>query len=92
MKKHLGSNFDDFLKEENIYHKVNEIATKRVIAYQVAEEMKRQNISKTKMAELMNTSRIVVNRLLNPENNSLTLNTLEAAAAALGKKLRISLV
>jgi transcriptional regulator with XRE-family HTH domain len=51
-----------------------------------------QNISKTKMAEMMNTSRIVVNRLLNPENNSLTLNTLEAAAEALGKRLSISLV
>lgn len=92
MNKHLGSDFDDFLKEENIYTEVNEIATKRAIAYQVAKEMKLQNISKIKMAEMMNTSRIVVNRLLNPENNSLTLNTLEAAAEALGKRLSISLV
>jgi len=68
------------------------MATKRVIAYQVAQEMKLQNLSKTKMAEMMNTSRIVVNRLLNPENNALTLNTLEAAATALGKRLNISLI
>jgi len=92
MNKHLGSNFDDFLKQENIYTEVNEVATKRAIAYQVAQEMREQNISKTKMAEMMNTSRIVVNRLLNPENNSLTLNTLEAAAEALGKRLSISLI
>ncbi len=92
MNKHQGSNFDDFLKEEGIYTEVNEIATKRAIAYQVQQEMQLQNISKTKMAEMMNTSRIVVNRLLNPENNSLTLNTLEAAAEALGKRLSISLV
>jgi predicted XRE-type DNA-binding protein len=92
MSKHQGRDFDDFLKEEGIYTEVNDIATKRAIAYQVAYEMKEQNISKTKMAEMMKTSRIVVNRLLNPENNSLTLNTLEAAAEALGKRLVISLV
>jgi predicted XRE-type DNA-binding protein len=92
MSKHQGTDFDDFLKEEDIYTEVNEMATKRVIAFQIAQEMKQRNISKTKMAEMMNTSRIVVNRLLNPENNSLTLKTLEAAAEALGKRLVISLV
>jgi len=92
MSKHQGSDFDDFLKEEDLYTEVNDMATKRVIAYQVAQEMKLQNVSKTKMAEMMNTSRIVVNRLLNPENNALTLNTLEAAATALGKRLNISLI
>lgn len=92
MSKHQGSNFDDFLKEENLYTEVNDMTIKRVIAYQVAQEMKLQNLSKTKMAEMMNTSRIVVNRLLNPENNALTLNTLEAAATALGKRLNISLI
>ncbi len=92
MNKHHGTDFDDFLKAEGIYTEVTELATKRAIAYQVSQEMKLQNISKTKMAEMMNTSRIVVNRLLNPENNSLTLNTLETAAEALGKRLSISLV
>ncbi len=58
----------------------------------IEEEMKAQSITKTKMAEMMNTSRAVVNRLLNPDNSSLTLHTLEAASTALGKKLSISLV
>jgi predicted XRE-type DNA-binding protein len=67
-------------------------AIKRVIAYQIEQEMKAQNITKTKMAELMHTSRAVVNRLLNPASSSLTLNTLESATHALGKRLNISMV
>ena len=86
------SYFDDFLKEEGIYEETNDIAIKRVIAYQIEQEMKTQKITKTKMAQLMHTSRAVVNRLLNPDNSSLTLNTLEAASNALGKKLNISIV
>lgn len=89
--KHIGSGFDDFLKEEGIYEEANDIAIKRVIAYQLEQEMKAQNITKTKMAKMMHTSRAVVNRLLNPDNSSLTLNTLEAATSALGKKLNISI-
>jgi predicted XRE-type DNA-binding protein len=90
--KHIGSSFDDFLKEEEIYEEVTDSAIKRVIAYQLETEMKAQSITKTKMAELMHTSRAVVNRLLNPDNSSLTLHTLEAASNALGKKLSISIV
>lgn len=89
--KHIGSDFDYFLKEEGIYEEANDIAIKRVIAYQLEQEMKAQNITKTKMAKMMHTSRAVVNRLLNPDNSSLTLNTLEAATSALGKKLNISI-
>ena len=88
----MKSDFDDFLKEEGIYEQTNDIAIKRVIAYQLEQEMKAQKITKTKMAQLMHTSRAVVNRLLNPDNSSLTLNTLEAASNALGKKLNISIV
>lgn len=90
--KHIGSNFDEFLKEDGIYEEVNDIAIKRVIAYQLEQQMKAQNITKTKMAKLMNTSRAVVDRLLNPDNSSLTLNTLENATNALGKRLSISIV
>ena len=90
--KHIGSDFGDFLKEDGIYEEVNDIAIKRVIAYQLEQEMKVQNITKSKMAELMNTSRAVVNRLLNPDNDSLTLQTLERATRALGKRLDISIV
>ena len=90
--KHIGSDFDDFLREEGIYEEANDIAIKRVIAYQLEQEMKAQKITKTKMAQMMHTSRAVVNRLLSPDNSSLTLNTLEAATSALGKKLSISIV
>jgi predicted XRE-type DNA-binding protein len=92
LTKNMESDFDALLKEDGIYEEVNDIAIKRVIAYQLEAEMKNQNITKTKMAKMMNTSRAVVNRLLNPDNSSLTLNTLETASAALGKKLSISLV
>lgn len=92
LEANMNSDFDEFLKDEGIYEETNDIAIKRVIAYQLEQEMKAQNITKTKMAELMNTSRAVVNRLLNPDNSSLTLHTLESATTALGKKLNISIV
>ena len=92
LTKNMESDFDALLKEDGIYEEVNDIAIKRVIAYQLEAEMKNQNITKTKMAKMMNTSRAVVSRLLNPDNSWLTLNTLETASAALGKKLSISLV
>lgn len=90
--KHIGTDFSDFLKEDGIYEETNDIAIKRVIAYQLEQEMKAQNITKTRMAKMMNTSRAVVNRLLNPDNSSLTLSTLESATHALGKRLNISII
>ena len=90
-KKHIGSNFDDFLKEEKIYEQVQATAIKRVIAYQIAEEMKKKNLTKTEMASRMKTSRAALERLLDPENASITLITLERAASALGKKLSVQL-
>jgi len=92
LKENMNSDFDEFLVDDGIYEDVNDIAIKRVIAYQLEQEMKAQNITKTKMAELMNTSRAVVNRLLNPDNGSLTLHTLESATQALGKRLNISII
>lgn len=92
LTKNMKSDFDEFLQEEGIYEEVNDTAIKRVIAYQIEQEMKVQKITKTKMAELMNTSRAVVNRLLNPNNESLTLSTLESATTALGKRLNITIV
>jgi DNA-binding Xre family transcriptional regulator len=90
-KKHIGSNFDDFLKEENLYEQVQAVAIKRVVAYQIAEEMKKKNLTKTEMASRMKTSRAALERLLDPENASITLITLERAASALGKKLTVQL-
>lgn len=92
LTENMKSDFDELLKEDGIYEDANDIAIKRVIAYQLETEMKAQSITKTKMAELMHTSRAVVNRLLNPDNSSLTLHTLEAASNALGKRLSISIV
>jgi DNA-binding Xre family transcriptional regulator len=90
--EHLGSNFDDFLIEEGILAEVEAVALKRAIAYQVAELMKEKNLTKTAMAERMETSRAALERLLDPANESVTLQTLERAAMALGKRLRIEFV
>ena len=87
----MHSDFDALLEEDGTLADVETVAIKRVIAYQVAKEMEAQNISKTKMAQLMDTSRAVVDRLLNPAHSSLTLHTLESASLALGKKLHISI-
>lgn len=89
--KYLGSNFDDFLKEEGTLAETEAIAVKRVIAFQIEELMKKKRLSKTVLAEKMHTSRSALNRLLDPTNVSITLQTLESAALALGKRLKIKL-
>ena len=90
-KKHIGSSFDDFLREENLYEDAQAVAIKRVIAFQIAEEMKRNQLTKSEMASRMKTSRAALERLLDPANASVTLATLERAASALGKKLKVEL-
>lgn len=89
--KHIGSDFEDFLKEEGILEECDKIAMKRVLAFQIEQEMKQQKITKTKLAKMMNTSRAAIDRLLDITNPSLTLSTLENLASALGKKLKIEL-
>ncbi len=86
---HIGSNFDDFLEEEGILADTEAVAVKRVIAFQVEQMMKEQNLSKTEMSQRMNTSRAALNRLLDPANQAVTLQTLDRAARALGKRLQI---
>jgi len=90
--KHLGSDFDDFLKEEAILEEVSAAAIKRVIAWQIEREMKAQHLTKTAMATRMKTSRAALNRLLDETDTSLTLTTLVSAADALGKRLSLELV
>ena len=87
--RHIGSNFDDFLKEEGIHEEVTAAAIKRVIAWQLSEAMKAKHLTKTEMAARMRTSRAVVNRLLDEEDTSVTLATLARASAAIGVPLRI---
>jgi hypothetical protein len=90
--KHWGPSLDDFLKEEGIYEEVTTAAIKAVLAYQLAEEMKRKGITKKRMAELMKTSRAQLDRVLDPENGSATLDSLQRAAKVVGRKLRLELV
>lgn len=90
--KHIGSSLDDFLAEEGILDEVEALAVKRVLAWQIVQEMKRQKLTKTVMAEKMHTSRAALNRLLDEEDTSLTLTTLSSAVTALGKKLKLELV
>lgn len=90
--ENIGSSFDDFLIDEGIYDEVEAVATKRVIAFQLEEAMKVQHITKVKMAEKMHTSRSTINRLFDPGNQSVTLLTLERAASAVGKRLKLELV
>ena len=87
--KHIGSNFDDFLKNENILAETEALAIKRVISYQIEKEMKKKKMTKVELAKKMKTSRSSLERLLDPENVSVTLSTLEKAAVIFGKKLKI---
>ena len=88
---YVGSAFDSFLEEENIYSEVKNESIKRMISYNLIDEMKKQNINKTEMAKKMATSRAALDRLLNPNNDSVTLATLTKAANVLGKKLILQL-
>ena len=81
-KEHLGSSFDDFLREENLLDVAEATAAKRVIAFQIAKEMRRRRFTKSEMASRMKTSRPALERLLDPTNPSVTLATLERAVLA----------
>ncbi len=88
---HSGSTFESFLKEEGIFEQVTMTATKRVLAWRIAELMKKQRVSKVTMAKRMRTSRAALDRLLDADNTSVTLQTMGRAAAVLGKELAITL-
>lgn len=91
-KQHMGSRLDDFLADEAMLEEATAVAVKRVIAWQITQAMKAQQLNKTSMAEKMHTSRAALNRLLDETDTSLTLTTLASAAAALGKNLKVELV
>ena len=90
-KKHMGSSVDDFLKEEGIFEEAQAQAVKEVVAWQLAEAMKKQRISKNKLATLLKTSRAQVDRILDPKND-ITLGSLQRAAAMVGRRVTIELV
>ncbi len=91
MKKNRGSDFDDFLREEGILEDVEALAAKRLIAHELERIMAKQNLSKAALARRMGTSRSQVDRLLDPDNESVTLATLAKAAAAVGQRLQVTL-
>ncbi len=88
---HIGSSFSDFLKEEEIYEEVTAHAIKRVLAWQIEQAMKDQGITKVEMAKRMKTSRAQLDRLLDPNNDKVQLDTVQRAAVAVGRKLRMEL-
>jgi antitoxin HicB len=90
--KHLGSSFDAYLTEEGLYEEVTSVAWKRVLCWEVSAAMKKEGISKTEMAKRMNTSRSQLERLLDPDNPNVLLETVQKAAAAVGKRMTIGLV
>jgi hypothetical protein len=90
-KKHIGSSFEDFLKEEGIFEETTTQAVKRVLAWQVSETMKKKGISKIEMAKRMQTSRSQVDRFLDPDNDKVLLETVQRAASAIGKRVSLSL-
>jgi DNA-binding Xre family transcriptional regulator len=91
MNPHIGSSLDELLEEDAVLEEVTAVAIKRVVAWQIAQEMKAQQLTKTALAQKMHTSRAALNRLLDETDTSLTLTTLSSAAKALGKNLRIEL-
>lgn len=88
---HIGSTLDDFLSEDGVLEEVSARAIKRVIAWQLAEAMKDQGVTKTAMAERMHTSRSMLNRLLDDSDTGLTIETLSRAAQALGYRVKVEL-
>jgi DNA-binding Xre family transcriptional regulator len=89
MNKYSGSDFDDFLAEEGILEEVSARAQKRLLALQIADIMEASNLTKVELAERLNTSRSQLDRLLDPENTTITLESLDRLARAVGKQLKI---
>lgn len=88
----LGSTLDDLLEEDGLLAEATAVAIKRVVAWQLAQAMEKEGVTKSEMARRMQTSRSALDRLLDPQNSSVTLHSIDRAAAVLGKKLRLELV
>ena len=90
--ENIGSSLDDFLQEEGIYEDCHNTAIKRVLVYQIKLLMEEQGLSKVEFAKRMNTSRSSLDRLLDPDNDSVTLDTLMKAASVVNQRLEIRLI
>jgi len=89
MDQHTGSKFDDFLEEEGILETVSAKAQKRLLSLQLADIMKKNNMTKTGLAKRLKTSRSQLDRILDPANTTITIEVLERVANAVGKQLHI---
>ena len=89
---HRGSLFDDFLAEQGELETATEVATKRVLAWELEELMASEGLTKAELARRMGTSRSSLERLLDPENDAVTLATLQKAARAVGRRVELRLV
>ena len=89
---HHGSDFTKFLREESVYEEVEAAAIKKVISVALAKQMERRGVTVSELAEKLGTSRAAVNRVLDEENTSITLNTLSRAAGALGCRVNLEIV
>jgi antitoxin HicB len=92
MKRNVVPSFDSWLREEGLYEEVTASALKRVLARQVEAAMNEKQLSEAEMARRMRNSRAALDRLLDPEYDAVTLNTLRKAAVAVGRELRLELV
>ncbi|HEX5181702.1 MAG TPA: Fis family transcriptional regulator [Allosphingosinicella sp.] len=92
VNKHRGSGIDDFLREEGVLEEFQARAVKEVIAWQLGEAMKARKLSKRKLAQMMQTSRTQVDRVLDPNDGNVTIATLQRAAAVVGRKVQVELV
>lgn len=91
MNSNIGNSFDDFLEEEGISAEVEAGAVKKIISYQLQDALDKEKLTKTELAQKLDTSRAAVNRLLDPDNYSVTLNTLVKAASVLGRHVSVAI-
>ena len=92
LNSHIGSSLDDFLKEEGLYEDATDYAVKRMLAWQVEKATQEQGITKAEMARRMGTSRAHLDKLLDPDNDKVQLDTVQRAAKAVGRRVRLVLV
>jgi len=88
---HIGSNFDDFLEKEGLLAQTGTVAVKRVLAFELQQKMKTENLSFTRLAKDLNTSRAALSRIFDTHNSTITLQTMEKVAQYVGKRLVLSL-
>ena len=90
--QHAGSTIDDFLRDEGVLEEFQARSIKEVIAWQIEKAMKEGKISKRRLAHMMQTSRTQVDRVLDPTDGNVTIQTLQRAAAVLGRRVQVELV